>query len=1031
MSVDENFDGYDMTIDEYGTHGTSYDYHLDRNSDIGNNSTEQHVVNYCAKLQMKENFDVHIIFTAGLITATFVMPEENHNGYLKKCGIVKLKYVVHLLSESSMTLTFENCSCQQYVNTSRLQKLTERPPCFHPLIIVKNISNGVVSSNHYVIDRKSSSHGPVINLLLEYLAIQEPVSNKCIGPLKFPQVSKTVKWSYEDECDSFVVTATMNSNIGSMFFKCSKNLCRHYVLPKGASVREELKKAAPDGKNKTELCKHLQLFVLEIGLEKVASDAKNLFNASTKKTSPKTYFNVANGNFEIPSFTLHVILKQNKPGFLFQTAMGFEPHCNNVVGRINDLEMKMILAPYDAFRTSIKNCTGPNFNFQLRPEPLCSTDPHYLRCFCSKKNPWEQDSISTGAVVTVYGSQRAAFCELFERRTICSSLPDQNCRCTLQYNGVPDNIFMLNTQTGVSCTVLDKFLRGDWDISEYCNSLNLDYQCRLPTTSEGFPNELLKLFMSRHTFTKCLFAYILVIGRCDMEIEPLSVNSQSLADILSLVDIDNCIHISAIRTAALPTAVAGTVVGKSAQNTTALPTADTVVGDYLMSNGNAAFRSGNYEAAIKCYTEAIALNASDAVLFSNRSAAFANISLFDAARDDALRAVELQPLWVKPRLNLGAALQGLGKLEGAFHSYHDGLVLEPSNTACKQGAGSIKGTQETNHSGPSQYSPAHAWRLLNFRSPCKECWLNQGQETFSFDGTMTMKLHKLLRFPGAGRSLKNATNRLRLTDRFTRSLFQKLKPEHTTVYHSLLKIGMQLGEAIRKCCSDALINEQFTEFEEKFFASSGVLPTLFLDVVRFAASPGLSNYQKCVLGKFVRECSQHPPVTLFLPIIAVPSLREICYDLLNDDTSLIQGRTLALQAALSVLRDNCTMFADLLGALNSCVPKEVTRLLLYVCERTVSVQAVLSADVQPSFSLQENSYNPVMNMEAWHMIPGPLSGCRLRDVRKLPKIDKDEAVLECNKSYVHAAGSHGTMYGFCNLHGHCNGWRAQTLHFFF
>ena len=446
----------------------------------------------------------------------------------------------------------------------------------------------------------------------------------------------------------------------------------------------------------------------------------------------------------------------------------------------------------------------------------------------------------------------------------------------------------------------------------------------------------------------------------------------------------------------------------------------------MMSKGNAAFRSGNHREAILCYTEAIALNSSDALLFSNRSAAFSNIGLFEAARADAVLAISLQPLWAKARWNLGAALQGLGKLEAAFYSYHDGLVLDPLNTACKQGAGSIKGIQQRNSSegGPVQNS-AGFWELLNFRSYCKECWLNQkGQMTFSFDGTQTMKFHKLMRFPGAGRSLKNAENHIRCTDRFTRSLFPKLKPEHTTAYHLLLKLGMQIGEAIKKCSSERLINELLTDYEENFFEFDGVLPKLLLDVIQFAASPGLSNFQKVVVGKFIKECCQHPPVTLWLPVIAVPSMRGICNGLLNDETFLLQGRTLALQpvinappTAISVLRDYCSMFADLLGALVEYVPKAITHLLIYACDRAETVQAVLSADVVPFFSLQQGSYNPVMNMEAWHMIPGPLSGCKVRNVRKIPKIDKEEAVLECNKSYVHIAGSHYMMYGFCNLHG--------------
>ena len=523
-----NFDDTPNDNVDYGSTELN-DFHLDP-SDINPTVCKQ-IINYCAKLNLKVNFDFHVISDSGVTSVTFIMPDQNKQGFFRKCGIVKIKFVLEYIDESRLSLTFENCSCQHYEDTSRLYSFENRPSCFHLLIIAKNIAHVVISSHRYTIDYSPSArllHGAIVKSLLDYLLIPnwDQTNNSCIGPLSFSQVVKTLKWSFEDGINSFVVTATLNSNVESIYWKCNSNLCRNFILKRGATVMQEMKVASGKKTNKG-LCNHLKLFIDAVGMDQIDLAASDLFHraAAIKKTAPNSHFNVETGRFEFKSLCLDIFTKQQKPGFLFPVAMGFQPYCDIVVQTTNTLELKMILAPYDTFGTGLKDCTvsDVNCNFKLQPEILLSATDN-LTCFCAQKNQWEEHCQSTGTVVTVYGHNRAALCELMERRTKLCSQSERNCSCVLQYNGVVDGIFLLNQRTAVLSSVLDKFLRSsDWNFNEFCQSMDLDYESRM--LSGSYIKGRKKLFMSRHTLTKFVFGYIMTLG-----IETAPVSSLLLAD---------------------------------------------------------------------------------------------------------------------------------------------------------------------------------------------------------------------------------------------------------------------------------------------------------------------------------------------------------------------------------------------------------------------------------------------------------------------------------------------------------------------
>lgn len=67
------------------------------------------------------------------------------------------------------------------------------------------------------------------------------------------------------------------------------------------------------------------------------------------------------------------------------------------------------------------------------------------------------------------------------------------------------------------------------------------------------------------------------------------------------------------------------------------------------ARGNAAFQAGDFSSAVDHFSKAIELNPSDAVVYSNRSGAYASLKQFDLALKDAETCVKLKPDWPKVR----------------------------------------------------------------------------------------------------------------------------------------------------------------------------------------------------------------------------------------------------------------------------------------------------------------------------------------------------------------------------------------------
>ena len=106
--------------------------------------------------------------------------------------------------------------------------------------------------------------------------------------------------------------------------------------------------------------------------------------------------------------------------------------------------------------------------------------------------------------------------------------------------------------------------------------------------------------------------------------------------------------------------------------------------DELKAKGNAALQSEKFDEAISFYTEAIKLDPSNHILFSNRSAAFAKVGKYANSLEDAEKTIELKKDWPKGYSRKGAALELLQRFEDAITTYEEGLKFDANNEQLKE-----------------------------------------------------------------------------------------------------------------------------------------------------------------------------------------------------------------------------------------------------------------------------------------------------------------------------------------------------------
>jgi len=121
--------------------------------------------------------------------------------------------------------------------------------------------------------------------------------------------------------------------------------------------------------------------------------------------------------------------------------------------------------------------------------------------------------------------------------------------------------------------------------------------------------------------------------------------------------------------------------------------------DELKALGNKAIAAKNFDEAIDKFTQAIAIDPSNHILYSNRSAAYASKKDWENALKDAEKTTELKPDWPKGWGRKGTALYGKGDLLGAHDAYEEGLKLDPNNAGMKNDLASVTRAMEQEAGG--------------------------------------------------------------------------------------------------------------------------------------------------------------------------------------------------------------------------------------------------------------------------------------------------------------------------------------------
>lgn len=100
----------------------------------------------------------------------------------------------------------------------------------------------------------------------------------------------------------------------------------------------------------------------------------------------------------------------------------------------------------------------------------------------------------------------------------------------------------------------------------------------------------------------------------------------------------------------------------------------------LKEKGNEAFKNGQWQKAVDFYTEALKLDRSNAIYYSNRSAALLSLERFKEAVIDAYTATQLDPKYAKAWSRLGLAEFKLGHESRAQRAYERAIEISGADS---------------------------------------------------------------------------------------------------------------------------------------------------------------------------------------------------------------------------------------------------------------------------------------------------------------------------------------------------------------
>lgn len=104
-------------------------------------------------------------------------------------------------------------------------------------------------------------------------------------------------------------------------------------------------------------------------------------------------------------------------------------------------------------------------------------------------------------------------------------------------------------------------------------------------------------------------------------------------------------------------------------------------GETYYQRGNAQFDLGNYQAAIEDYTAALEKDANYVAAYFNRGLAYLQLNQFKAAIDDYTKIIEINPNDADAYYQRGLAYHGLNDYQGAIADYTRVIQLSPDDAA--------------------------------------------------------------------------------------------------------------------------------------------------------------------------------------------------------------------------------------------------------------------------------------------------------------------------------------------------------------
>ncbi|KAF7340028.1 Hsc70 cochaperone [Mycena venus] len=99
--------------------------------------------------------------------------------------------------------------------------------------------------------------------------------------------------------------------------------------------------------------------------------------------------------------------------------------------------------------------------------------------------------------------------------------------------------------------------------------------------------------------------------------------------------------------------------------------------------GNTLMSTKQYDKAIESYTQAITLDPTNAIYYSNRAAAYSSKGDHLSAVGDAEQAIKIDPKFVKAYHRLGHAQYSLTDFRASADAFERGLKLDPNNAGLK------------------------------------------------------------------------------------------------------------------------------------------------------------------------------------------------------------------------------------------------------------------------------------------------------------------------------------------------------------